>query len=195
MRISSMCMLQFSLLFCVAASIGSMPAAVPDTGQNACFDTTGQMAPPAVGQAFWGQDAQFTGQAMRFRDNGDGTVTDGVTGLMWQQTPDAERRDQAGCERYAKSLQLAGHGDWRLPTIQELVSIADFMGNMHSSTPYIDTEVFGFQYPNTAQGENGTPGQRAIDAQYTTSSYYVGTTMRGDRSVFGFNFANGRVKS
>lgn len=123
-------------------------------------------------------------------------MTDTVTGLTWQKVPAATRFDQQGAEEYASALVLAGHSDWRLPTIKELFSIADFRGNMRTRTPYIDTDVFSFSYPSgNGMGEHGQPGQRDMDAQYTSSTYYKGTTMGGDRSAFGFNFADGRIKS
>jgi uncharacterized delta-60 repeat protein len=61
----------------------------------------------------------------RFIDNGDGTVTDLSTGLMWQQAtaPGTYTWEQA--LSYSENLTLAGHSDWRLPTIKELDSIVD----------------------------------------------------------------------
>ncbi|MCP4708196.1 MAG: DUF1566 domain-containing protein, partial [Planctomycetes bacterium] len=50
------------------------------------------------------------------------------------------------------------------------------------------TRFFDFQYPDTNKG------WRIIDAQYRSCSVYKGLTMRGERSVFGFNFADGRIK-
>jgi hypothetical protein len=57
-----------------------------------------------------------------------------------------------------------------------------------SSRPYIDTEYFAFAYGQTANGE------RFIDAQYCSATEYVSTTMHGDHTVFGVNFADGRIK-
>jgi hypothetical protein len=47
---------------------------------------------PAEGEALYGQDAQFTGTAFDYTDNGDGTVTDNVTGLTWEQHPTAAQQ-------------------------------------------------------------------------------------------------------
>jgi hypothetical protein len=52
-------------------------------------------------------------------DNGDGTVTDSSTGLMWQKTPEC-RTDWNSAIVYVRELSLGGHSDWRLPRIEEL---------------------------------------------------------------------------
>jgi ribonuclease BN (tRNA processing enzyme) len=147
------------------------------------------MSDPAPGRPFFGQDAQYQGQAPQYRNADDGTVQDLVTGLVWQKTPDFRTRTWEEAGEYAAGLALAGRDDWRLPTIKELFSIADFRGDMHTRTPYIDTKVFDFQYPDPSTG------MRDMDAQYWSSNLYAGTTMRGDTSAFGFNFADGRIKS
>jgi hypothetical protein len=126
---------------------------------------------------------------MSYRDNGDGTVTDLNTDLMWQKTPPAGHYSWQEAAKYASELELAGHDDWRMPTMKELYSLVDFSGSTRTMTPYVNTEYFDFNYPNTSRGH------RIIDAQYWSSNKYVGTTMRGDRSAFGFNFADGRIKS
>ncbi|AKB21115.1 hypothetical protein [Methanosarcina sp. WH1] len=55
-----------------------------DTGQTACYDDEGnEMECPESGETFYGQNAQFTGNLFSYTDNGDRTVTDEVTGLMW----------------------------------------------------------------------------------------------------------------
>jgi hypothetical protein len=60
--------------------------------------------------------------ADRFRDNGDGTVSDSRTGLMWQQSDDGEERTYVDALSYCSALRLAGYSDWRLPSVQELKS-------------------------------------------------------------------------
>jgi len=58
----------------------------------------------------------------RFKDNGDGTVTDSLTRLMWQKGEN-ERMDWYAALRSSKEMRLAGHSDWRLPNLKELNSI------------------------------------------------------------------------
>jgi hypothetical protein len=54
--------------------------------------------------------------------------------------------------------------------------------------PYIDTKYFDFAYGD------GDAGERFIDAQYWSSTQYVSTTMQGNATAFGVNFADGRIK-
>ncbi|MGD9972827.1 MAG: DUF1566 domain-containing protein [Desulfatirhabdiaceae bacterium] len=61
-----------------------------------------------------------------FTDNGDDTVTDSSTGLMWQQeTPDTQINWKASVA-YGEGLSLGGHADWRLPNTNELRSLVDY---------------------------------------------------------------------
>jgi hypothetical protein len=61
-----------------------------------------------------------------FVDNGDGSVTDEATGLMWQKTDNGKTYNWQGALAYAHGLVLAGHSDWRVPTAKELQSIVDY---------------------------------------------------------------------
>lgn len=83
-----------------------------------------------------------TGNASATRDtwfaNGDGTVIDVATGLIWQQQDDAIVRTHADAITYCQGLSLAGASDWRLPNIKELSSIVDY----RSDSPAIDAAAF-----------------------------------------------------
>ena len=56
--------------------------------------------------------------------NGDDTVTDPNTGLMWQQSDDGIPRNWKDALGYCENLSLGAQGDWRLPNSKELVSIS-----------------------------------------------------------------------
>ena len=58
----------------------------------------------------------------RFSDNGDGTITDKVTGLMWQKGENA-RMNWYDALNACQKMELAGYADWRLPNIKELNTI------------------------------------------------------------------------
>jgi len=72
-----------------------------------------------------------------FTDNGDGTVTDGNTGLMWQQGEGGQKAWEDAIT-YCEGSSLAGYTDWRLPNIKELRSII----NDSIYDPAIDTNYF-----------------------------------------------------
>ncbi len=55
----------------------------------------------------------------RFEDNGDGTITDTLTCLMWQKGEN-ERMDWYSALKACREMRLAGHADWRLPNLKEL---------------------------------------------------------------------------
>ena len=164
---------------------------IVDTGQRHVFSDRAQLrAIPGSGRAFHGQDAFYEHNPPRYRNNADGTVSDLVTGLMWVKTPDlANKKTFPQAVAGAAACRVGGHDDWRLPTIKELYSLIDFNGCVTSRTPtpYIDTKYFDFRW-----GDERT--ERKMDAQYFSATEYVGTTMRGAATVFGVNFADGRIK-
>jgi hypothetical protein len=166
---------------------------VVDTGQYTCYGNTREISCPGNGEPFFGQDAQYSGAQPAYHDNGDGTITDLNTGLMWQKTP-GDKVTYRDAVSGASDFNLAGYNDWRLPTIKELYSLINFSGtdpsgpDNISSIPFIDTDYFDFEYGDTSTGD------RIIDAQYWSSTEYLGTTMGGNATVFGVNFADGRIK-
>ena len=167
--------------------------AIVDTDQVTCFNAASPMVCPAVGAAYFGQDAQYDGSFSRYQDNGDGTVTDLVTGLMWQQDPGA-KQGYYDAIAAAESFNLAGYTDWRAPTVKELYSLILFSGRdvdpmaSDGATPFIDDDTFAFSYGDTSSGE------RIIDSQWVTSNVYTDTVMGGQECFFGVNFADGRIK-
>ncbi|WP_417275515.1 DUF1566 domain-containing protein [Celeribacter halophilus] len=173
---------------------GDLTYPLVDTMQDQCFDLAGEaITCPATGEALYGQDAQYTGTASDYTDNEDGTVTDNVTGLLWQKTPTDDRLQYADAIGYCEALEIGGRSDWRVPSIKELYSLADFRGELlrpeeGEPTPYIDTSVFDFSYPE---------GQMAFAGQYWSSTLYVkGPVINGrNQGAFGFNFADGHIKS
>lgn len=77
-----------------------------------------------------------------FVDNGDGTITDNATGLMWQQADNGAGVLWADALSYAEGLVLAGHEDWRLPNAKELQSILDYSRSPDSSASPALAAVF-----------------------------------------------------
>lgn len=93
-----------------------------------------------------------------FVDNGDGTVSDRASGLMWQQTDDGRPQDWPSALAYCANLKLAQHDDWRFPNVKELQSIVDY----RRSDPAIDerflrqTDRRGWFWSSTTYGDNVT---------------------------------------
>jgi hypothetical protein len=169
-----------------------LPFCIVDTGQSCYFSDSGQLLKtPHSGEPFFGQDAFYQGHSPAYQDNKNGTVTDLNTGLIWQKTPDlGHKRTYQEAVQYARQSNLASWTDWRLPTIKELYSLIDFNGNSRAKppVPYINISFFDFRFGDPEMEE------RLIDAQYWSQTEYVGLTMRGDATVFGVNFADGRIK-
>jgi hypothetical protein len=177
------------------ANVGvKLPYTIVDTGQAECYNNSREITCSQAGEAFYGQDAQYQGSQPAYQDNRDGTVTDLNTGLMWQKSMKKVVWKDAALD--AARDETGGYTDWRVPTIKELYSLINFNGDTGTARPespsapadaipYIDTKYFNFEY--------GTTG-RYIDAQYLTSTEYVSTTMNGNATIFGVNFADGRIK-
>lgn len=185
------------MLAALAAQTGvaEVPYPIVDTAQVYCYNTSSAMAHPKAGQSYFGQDAHYLANPPSYAVNGDGTVTDRVTGLMWIQDPGGKKtfvQAVAG----AKQCRVGGYSDWRLPTIKELYSLIQLNGtdpdpNSTDATgliPFIDASVFQFTYGKQADGD------RIIDSQFASSTKYVSTTMGGNETMFGVNFADGRIK-
>ena len=98
-----------------------------DTGQTTCYDVVGTVihCPPA-GEALHGQDANYGGRQQVYQDNGNATVTDLNTGLMWQKSDDGTTRSWQDAFDYCLGIDDGGYDDWRLPEHFELQSIADY---------------------------------------------------------------------
>ena len=59
------------------------------------------------------------------RDDTKNVVTDSVYKLMWQDGEEIFKGDYDEAVKYCENLTFAGFEDWRLPTINELISITD----------------------------------------------------------------------
>jgi uncharacterized repeat protein (TIGR01451 family) len=134
---------------CPVCQEGAPAVALPRTGQMTCYDTAGII----IDCAGTGQDGDIQAGVARpdprFTDNGDGTLTDNLTGLIWLQDAnciatqypgfdnDGSAGDGAVLWQHALDFVAgindgtypncgAGHTDWRLGNINELGTLTHF---------------------------------------------------------------------
>lgn len=176
-----------SAMCLVAGEYKSYP--IVGTGVTEFYDDLSVISKPKKGDDFYGQDAQYKTNNPSYTDNKDGTITDNVTGLMWQKDM-PQKMGYGEASIYAKNSRLGGHSDWRVPSIKELYSLILFSGRFSpaGAKPYIDTTYFVQPFGDVSKGE------RIIDAQTWSATVYTGLTMMRDETVFGVNFVDGRIK-
>jgi hypothetical protein len=181
-----------------------MPAA---TGQTLCYSTNpedcGTIYCEVVDCANTGEDGEFqTGAAVasRFTDNGNGTVTDNLTGLIWLQEGNciqffsgdpAVSNARPWVAALAAVAQLAGGhcgladgsaaGDWRLPNLRELQGLVDYSQidpTLLPGHPFSDT-LFGFYWSSTTVADFTNYGWLVdfhngdVHYKVKSESYYV----------------------
>ena len=148
-------------------------SSLPDTGQTSSYTET------------YGEDNDYTSANSTstcnpsFTDNGDGTITDNCTGLMWKKCsePDTSTTTCGGTHStytwenaltQCEGLSFAGYTDWRLPNVKELISIV----NYQNYNPAINTTYF----PSTV-----------------AHSYWSGTTVYVTTYAWYVDFYDGKV--
>ena len=159
---------------------------IVSTNQSTFFNNQTEITEPNTGNAFYGQDANYPGNTPSYTDNGDGTLIDNITGLMWQSSLDQngdgyinyiDKLSYSEILAHVSSVNTAGYTDWRLPTIKEQYSLImfsgrDISGYQGTSTagliPFINTNYFEFNYGDLSAGE------RLIDVQFATTNTYAG---------------------
>jgi hypothetical protein len=155
-----------------------VPAPLPNTGQTKCYDYT-YKGDPDYSYTYFEVPCAGTGQdgdkkagvalpASRFTDNGNGTVTDKMTGLIWLKNANCFG-SQTWTDAVTSSIGVSDGscgltdgstpGQWRLPNINELKSLIILNGN----SPALPT---GHPFTDVATGNN--PGQ-GVPYYYTSS--------------------------
>ena len=141
-----------------------------------------------------GQDGAIqAGGTLSYTDNGDGTITDHNTKLVWEKkSSDGSIHDVNAGYAWANAFAVhiaglnaanfAGHDDWRLPNVRELQSIA----NYENFNPSVSSEF------NTACMPGATTvltGSCTTAAQYWAST----TSARAPTFAWAVIFSDGLV--
>ena len=149
-----------------------------DTNQNVSYSNT------------FGEDNDYSVNPPSYRDNGDGTVTDNVTDLMWQKSDDDTLRFWSDSITYCENLVLGGFDDWRLPAVVELMRLLDF----GTTNPTINAIFTGTNPTNywTIDGYHNDPVTLAwvvkfdvggiMDGSKSTGQFYV-RCVRGEQEI------------
>ncbi|RPJ37973.1 MAG: DUF1566 domain-containing protein, partial [Planctomycetaceae bacterium] len=154
---------------------------LPATGQATCFGGNGAVIPCAGTGQDGDMNAGVAWPAPRFTDNGNGTVTDKLTGLIWSKhanSPDINAAAPFVCGVNAENDMIwldaldfvaclntnsyRGFTDWRLPNLNELESMVN--AGVADTSVYLNANGFSL----------GTPNTRVQASQYWTSTSDAG---------------------
>ena len=122
-----------------------------------------------------------------YTDNSNGTVTDTSTGLMWQKASSSDNTWKQALA-YCEGLSLGGYTDWRLPTVKELCSLADYSraGPVINTTYFPDTGALLYWSSTTYVADNYAWGVTFDDGVVSDGykNYYSGyvRAVRGGQS-------------
>ena len=119
-----------------------------------------------------------------FTNNGDGTVTDLATGLMWSRTDNGSGVLWSNALAWVQAMNTSnylGHNDWRMPNVKELQSIVNYSNAPdYNGLPAIDTNYFictgitneagqpdfPYYWTSTTHGGYSTSNTGGTDADY-----------------------------
>ena len=128
---------------------------------------------------------------LRFSDNGNGTVTDNLTGLIWMQNADCLESTKLWNDAVDYPNTLASGtcglsdasviGDWRLPNVNELQSLIDYSQyspGLPSGHPFLNIQSDYYWTSTTFKGDSDRAWRIGMhtDVVFTgnkTNSYYV----------------------
>jgi hypothetical protein len=156
---------------------------LPDTGQTKCYGTVSPYNEIDCSlAAAEGQDGAYSINPISYTDNGNGTVTDNNTGIMWQKCSMGQDSmtcsgtaltytwDQApaatGCGAL-NTANFAGRNDWRVPSKKELISIVDYGVSFPGPT------IKAAYFPNTIAGSASLYWTSTQLASAATSAWYT----------------------
>jgi len=127
-----------------------------------------------------------------FTDNGDGTVTDAATGLMWSKTDSGSAMTWQNALAWVQTRNAAnyqGHNDWRLPNVKELHTLVNHANAPdYNGLPAIDTAYFTC---TASTNENGVTDYPYYWSSTTHAGYVSGGTTGTQAAYVSFGRALG----
>jgi len=165
---------------------------ISDTGQTNSNTST------------FGEDSDYNISPPSFFDNGDGTVKDNVTGLLWTKCSMGAgylldstgncigthtKYTWSAARNACSELTLAGK-TWHLPTISEIFSLVNFGNLEKTGMPAIDSV-----FPNTEfQDANTQDGiLRVVSSAFTSERYWTNSKYPNDEKAWGIHFDDGYI--
>jgi hypothetical protein len=141
----------------------------------------------------WGSESiGDTAAAGSYTDNGNGTVTDTSTGLMWRQAGSSNTMTWEQALAYCEDMDFAGYTDWRLPTIKELRSLVDYSQyDPAINATYFPSTASSFYWSSTTFANYtyyawGVPFNYGHDYySYKKHSHYARAVRGGQSGLFG----------
>jgi hypothetical protein len=115
-----------------------------------------------------------------FTDNGDGTITDNATGLMWPQDDSGvgmNWEDALAWVQQKNDENYLGYSDWRLPNAKELQSIVDYSRSPDATGSAAINPVFSATQITNEAGQTDYPF-------YWTSTTHVRSGGSGEAGVY-----------
>ena len=166
----------FHQIICCLLALTIFPAfartKLPDTGQTGDYTAT------------FGEDSDYSIHAPAFRDNRDGTVSDSLTGLTWQQAAGTAQTWEAALQT-CENLSLGNARDWRLPNIKELWSICDVTRVKPALNPDFFSAAEGQTYWSSTTEIHQTSRAWVVKFDYGLVSYAEKTQSNFVRAVRG----------
>ena len=143
LKIKFLTVILFVLSFTFGTDAQPITQGLSDTGQITSYTDTP------------GEDSDVLNNPMSFTDNGNGTITDNDTGLMWQKTDGGEMTFQNASE-FCKTLSLGGHNDWRLPSSHELFAINQYDTNPALNWAFFTITDAGYWWTSDYRADDST---------------------------------------
>ena len=193
--------MQKKIVVLVLLTLAVMPAAVfagqslvPQSGQTLCYDAAGVEIPCTGTGQDGDQQMGVPWPNPRFTDNGNGTITDNLTGLIWLKNVGCRGADYFWSNALSLANSLANGacgltdgsavGDWRLPNKKELESLINRQQNNPAS--WLNTVGFSGVSNNSYWSSSTNSGNSSNAWCINLSNGSEGSYNKTDYWIYGY---------